>query len=162
MERSRSRDIFALGIALGVPLLAGSLVGIATRQSISTWYRTLRKPSWNPPDRVFGPVWTLLYVGMGVASWLVWRRGTRDKQVRGALTIYAAQLALNLLWSIIFFGLRRLDLAVAEIGVLWSFILETRRRFSRVDPVAGLILIPYQLWTTFAGALNISVWRMNR
>ncbi len=159
---TKSRTILSAAVALAIPLSMGVLGAVATRSSISSWYRRLDKPSWNPPDWVFGPVWTLLYLAMGLASWRIWRRGTGNRQVQGALFVYGVQLVLNLLWSVIFFGLRRAGWAAAEIGALWAMILQTVRRFYRLDPVAGLLLVPYQLWTTFAGALNLAVWRMNR
>ncbi len=162
MKAHTSRNLVSLGVALGIPLVMGGLGGIATASSVSTWYKKLDKPGWNPPDWVFGPVWTLLYLLMGAASWLVWRRSGRKEQGRGALNLYGVQLVLNLLWSVIFFGLRRLDWAAAEIGLLWAAILGTVQRFYAVEPAAGLMLIPYQVWTTFAAVLNRTVWRMNR
>lgn len=165
----------ALPVALIIPLVAATIGSIATNRSRFGWYRRLRKPTWNPPEWVFGPVWTLLFTAMGVASWLVWRRGQRSSEeetvqdqrtthaeVQGALTFYGIQLALNTLWSVIFFGLRRLDLALVEIVPFWTTILLTLVRFYRIHPVAGLLLAPYQLWVTFAALLNARVWQLNR
>jgi tryptophan-rich sensory protein len=107
-------------------------------------------------------VWTALYVLMGVAAWLVWRQGWDNPQVQVALAIFGVQLLLNLFWSLIFFGLRSPGWAGAEIVVLWGFILATTVLFYRVESVAGLLLIPYQLWVTFAAVLNAAVWQLNR
>lgn len=154
---------WALVLALVLPQIVGGLGAVATASSVSTWYRRLRKPSWNPPRWLFGPVWTLLYLAMGAASWLVWRRRREAGQPAGLeLGLYGTQLGLNLLWSVLFFGRRRLDWALAEIGLLWAAILATLVTFYRAEPLAGLLLVPYQLWTTFAAALNAAVWRLNR
>lgn len=165
----------ALTVALIIPFVAAAVGGVATNRARFGWYRRLRKPAWNPPDAIFGPVWTALYTAMGVASWLVWRRGqlsseeetaqdqrSTHTEVQGALTFYGIQLVLNTLWSIIFFGLRRIDLALIEIAPFWTTILVTLVRFYRVHPVAGLLLAPYQLWVTFAVLLNARIWQLNR
>jgi tryptophan-rich sensory protein len=155
-------DIVSLVVAVVIPLVVGGLGGIATASAIPTWYQGLDKPAWNPPNWVFGPVWTLLYVLMGVAAWLVWRQGWDNPQVRGALAIFGVQLLLNLFWSLIFFGLRSPGWAVLEIVVLWGFILATTVQFYRLESVAGLLLVPYQLWVTFAAVLNATIWQLNR
>lgn len=162
---SKSREGLSIGVAIGLPLAVGMLGAIATASSVSSWYRRLRKPSFNPPDQIFGPVWTILYILMGAASWLVWRRGREagtGRQSQRALQLYGVQLGLNLLWSVVFFGLRRIEAGVGVIALLWGAILATLARFYRLDPVAGWLLVPYQLWTTFAGVLNVSIWRLNR
>lgn len=150
----------SLLLSVLIPNAAGGVGALATASSVNTWYRGLRKPSWNPPGWLFGPVWTLLYTMMGVASWLVSRSHSPRKE--RALRLYGIQLGLNTLWSVIFFGLRRLDLALVEIVPLWGAILATLTSFYQLNPVAGLLLVPYQLWTTFAAALNFEVWRLNR
>ena len=155
-------DIVSLVVAVVIPLVVGGLGGIATASAIPTWYQGLNKPAWNPPNWVFGPVWTLLYVLMGVAAWLVWRQGWDNPQVRMALAIFGVQLLLNLFWSLIFFGLRSPGWAVLEIVILWGFVLATTVQFYRLDSIAGLLLIPYQLWVTFAAVLNAAVWQLNR
>lgn len=165
----------ALAVALGIPFIAAAVGSAATNHSLPSWYRWLRKPAWNPPTWIFGPVWTVLYLLMGVASWLVWRQGqlsaeeetTQDQraahaEVRGALTFYSIQLGFNTLWSVIFFGLRRIDLALVEIALLWATILVNLISFYRIRPLAGLLLIPYQLWVTFAVFLNVRIWQLNR
>ncbi|NPV07371.1 MAG: tryptophan-rich sensory protein [Anaerolineae bacterium] len=146
-------------LALLVPNAAGGIGALATASSVDTWYRGLRKPSWNPPGWVFGPAWTILYTMMGAASWLVSRSDSPHKD--RALRLYGLQLSLNILWSVIFFGLRRVDLALVEIAALWGLILATLTSFYRVRPLAGLLLVPYQLWTSFAAVLNYELWRLN-
>ena len=160
--RLQVSDIVSLVVAVVIPLVVGGLGGVATASAIPTWYQGLNKPAWNPPNWVFGPVWTLLYILMGVAAWLVWRQGWDNPQVQVALAIFGVQLLLNLFWSLIFFGLHSPGWAVLEIVVLWGFILATTVQFYRLDSTAGLLLIPYQLWVTFAAVLNAAVWQLNR
>jgi len=160
--RHETKDLIRLAIALLLPLAVGALGGIATSSSVSTWYPTLDKPIWTPPDWLFGPVWTLLYLLMGIALWLVWRRGVKDHATRVALTFFGVQLGLNLLWSILFFGLRTLGLALLEIVILWVMILLTAVKFHRLRPLAGWLMSPYLLWVTFATALNAVIWWLNR
>jgi len=124
------------------------------------WYRDLEKPSWRPPDWLFGPVWLLLYLSIAVSGWLVWQRAGIDGAAL-ALSVYALQLVLNGLWSAVFFGLRRPDLAFAEILCLWLSIFATIVAFHPVDKTASYLLVPYALWVTFAAVLNFRVWRLN-
>jgi len=141
-----------------VCLAAGGLGGFITAESVRTWYPGIAKPSWTPPSWLFGPVWTLLYVMMAVAAWMVWRRvgfGT-------ALGVFALQLALNTLWSFLFFGLKAPAIAAVEIVALWGSIVATIALFAAVDVVAAWLLAPYLLWVTFASALNIAIWKLNR
>jgi tryptophan-rich sensory protein len=123
------------------------------------WYRRLRRPGWAPPGWLFGPVWTLLYLLMAVAAWRVQAAGRRS---RTALSLFAVQLALNAGWTPIFFGLRRIDLALVEIVATWFAIAATLVAFARVRLGAGLLLLPYLAWVTFASVLNWSIWRRNR
>ena len=125
------------------------------------WYAELAKPAWNPPGWLFGPVWTVLYATMAVAAWLVWLRGGWKVQ-RRALTLYLVQWALNAIWTPIFFGLQRPGLAFAEIILLAAAIGATLVTFWRVSRVAGVLLLPYALWTAFAAVLNFTIWRMNQ
>lgn len=154
------RSVLGLVGFLAASLAAGGIGGVVTNPAIPTWYRQLEKPSWTPPDWLFGPVWTALYLAMGIAAWLVWRRGGWAAN-RRALTLFGIQLILNALWSFLFFGLRSPGLAMAEIVVLWLAILLTLLAFWRVSRPAGALLAPYLLWVTFASALNFAVWRMN-
>ncbi len=135
--------------------------GAATAGAVRTWYPTLRKPSWNPPAWLFGPVWSVLYLMMAIAAWLVWR--ARDAgDVTIALGLFGVQLALNLAWSVIFFGLRRPAWALGEIVLLWMSIAATITAFWIHAPIAGALLLPYLAWVTFAGALNGAIFRSNR
>ena len=171
----RGREVV---LAVG-PLAAGSLVGLLTNSRGRSWYRALAKPRWTPPDGVFGPVWTILYLLMGIAAALVAARGAGDQDEaassvddidadtaasrrRVALAAFGVQLALNLLWSVVFFGARRARLAAAEIAVLWLALVATILAFVRVRLVSGALLLPYLAWTTFAAALNFEIARRNR
>lgn len=150
----------ALVLLVAVCLGAAALGGLATAPEIPGWYATLEKPAWNPPSWVFGPVWTTLYLLMAIAAWLVWTRsGLAD--ARGALTLFAIQLALNVAWSFIFFGARRPGWALLELVVLWCAILATLLAFRRHSEAAGWLLVPYLAWVTFAGVLNATIWRLN-
>ncbi|PRZ26492.1 TspO/MBR family protein [Flavobacterium granuli] len=144
-------------------LAIGYFSGIVTRSSIETWYPTLVKPSFNPPNWVFAPVWSMLYIMMGVAAALVWDRMESDKEaVKRALLIFAIQLALNALWSYLFFGLHNPMLAGIEIVLLWLLIYETYIHFSKINKIAGYLILPYLAWVSFAMVLNASIWWLNR
>lgn len=144
-------------------LVVGYFSGMVTRSAITTWYPMLIKPSFNPPNWVFAPVWTMLYTMMGVAAGLVWDRMEQEKElVKKALVFFAIQLALNALWSYLFFGLKNPMLAGIEIIVLWLMIYETYVKFVKINKTAGYLLIPYLLWVSFASVLNASIWWLNR
>jgi len=140
---------------------AGFLGSLATTPSIGGWYKGLVKPSFNPPNWIFGPVWTTLYLLMGVALFLVWRLGLKTEGVQAALILFLIQLALNTLWSILFFGLHQPLLAFIEIIALWAFILWTMIKFFGLSRPAGWLLVPYLLWVSFASVLNFFLWRLN-
>lgn len=125
------------------------------------WYRSLKRPEWGPPSWIFAPVWTLLYLSMGVAAWLVASRPASGRN-SGALNLFRAQLVLNAAWTPIFFGLRRPDLGLAEIAATWVMVLATVVAFLRVRLTAGLLLVPYLAWVSFATLLNWAIWRRNR
>ncbi len=148
-------------VSVAIALAAGVVGGLATASSVKTWYTGLHKPAFNPPNGVFAPVWTTLYIVMGLAAWRVWRTGAGAKDRRPALGVYAVQLALNLAWSILFFGLRQPATALAEVLALDLAVLATMALFWRVDRLAGLMLIPYVAWTCFASLLNYEIWRLN-
>ena len=131
-----------------------------TMPALPVWYPTIAKPSWTPPEWVFGPVWTLLYTMMGAAAWVVWS-GKGFSGARGALGLFGVQLALNALWSVIFFGLRMPGAALLEIVALWGAVIATTAAFFRHSALAGWLLVPYLLWLTFAAALNFAIWRLN-
>ncbi len=141
-------------------LAVSSVGGAITATSVDTWYQTLEKPSFNPPDWVFAPVWTALYILMGLAAWRIWRFRSIANTVK-ALSIFGVQLGLNLSWSILFFGLQRVDLALIEIFILLATIVLNAILFWRIDRLAGLIFVPYVLWVTFATILNASIWLLN-
>lgn len=147
-------------VAVLVTLCAGLIGNLLGADAITTWYVGLEKPSWNPPNWIFGPVWTLLYVLMGIAAYLVWEQ-TKDSSRRAALVVYGVQLALNALWSIIFFTFKQPALAFGEIVIMWIAILATIVLFWRVRPLAGALLLPYIAWVTFALVLNFAVWQLN-
>lgn len=146
-----------LGGFLGLCLVVGILGSVFTQSSVHDWYVTLAKPSFTPPNWVFPVAWTALYIAMAVAAWLVWRKGN----ARGALTLWGVQLALNLLWSALFFGLRNPALAFAEIMLLWVAIAATTVAFFLKSRAAGWLLVPYLAWVGYAALLNGSVWLMN-
>jgi translocator protein len=145
-----------------VPLLVGAGSGFLTGGAVRDWYPSLVRPSFAPPSWVFGPVWTALYLMMGLAAWLVWRKAGTIPAGRVALGLFALQLVLNGLWSVLFFGLRAPGPALIEIVVLWAAIAATLRAFRRVDAVAGWLLVPYLAWVTFAAILNAGFWWLNR
>jgi len=151
-----------LVVSVAIPLTVGGLSGFATARGVADWYPTLTKPSFNPPAWVFGPVWTALYVMMGVAAFLIWRRGIDTDGVKLALTVFAVQLALNGLWSILFFGMQSPGWALVEIALLWLAIGATTVLFWRISPPAGCLLLPYWAWVSFASFLNASLWWLNR
>jgi translocator protein len=145
-----------LVVWIGLPLLAGAA---GSQFQPGEWYAGLQKPTWNPPSWVFGPVWTTLYVLMGVAAWLVWDRHRGAARI--ALTLFVVQLIANATWSWLFFGLQSPFLALIDIVILWLLIVATTIAFWRLRPIAGALLIPYLAWVTFATALNFQIWRLN-
>jgi benzodiazapine receptor len=149
----------ALVLSFLLCFLAAGLGSLFTMVSLESWYAGLAKPSWNPPNWIFGPVWTALYAMMAVAGWLVWRRG--EPQSRPALRWFAIQLVLNVAWSAVFFGLQLPGLAFFEILLLWVAIAATLLTSWRVSRAAGILLVPYLLWVSFAVALNFAIWRLS-
>ena len=137
----------------------GALVGVATAGGDSAWYQSLAKPSWTPPGWVFGPVWTTLYVAMGVAAWRIWRAGGWNLH-RAALAVFVSQLALNFAWSFVFFGAQQVGWALVDIAALWVSIVLTIRLFGRIDRGAAWLLTPYLAWVSFAAALNAAIYRL--
>jgi translocator protein len=147
---------FGLLLWLLLPLLAGAF---GSQFQPGAWYAALDKPSWNPPSWVFGPVWTVLYIMMGVAAWLVWDR--HRGAARTALAVFVVQVVFNGLWSYLFFGLQSPALAFAGIVILWSLIATTLVLFWRARTVAGVLLLPYLAWVSFAAVLNFTIWQLN-
>ena len=148
-------NLLALGGWLVLCLGAAS---VGARFRPGTWYAALRKPAWTPPDRLFAPVWTVLYAMMAVAAWLVWRETGLSREIG----LFVLQLALNAAWTWLFFGLKRPGLALVDLVLLWLAILLTQVAFEHVRPLAGWLLLPYLAWVTFAAALNVALWRLNR
>ncbi len=149
--------ILSLAVCQGAGL-AGSVFNI---QSIPTWYVTINKPFFNPPNWVFAPAWTTLFILMGIALYLVWEKGYKTKGVKPGVDMFAVQLALNILWSAIFFGLRNPLFAFAEIFALWLAILLTMWHFRKVSEKAFWLMVPYICWVSFASVLNLSIWLLN-
>jgi translocator protein len=145
---------------LGWLLLCFAAAGSAYFVAVDGWYASLVKPSWNPPAWVFGPVWSVLYMLMATAAWLVWREGGWKSQ-RGPLTLFLVQWLLNAAWTPLFFGLHRPDLAMMEIAVFWCVLAITVTMFWRVRRLAGALMLPYLIWVSVAATLNFCIWRMN-
>jgi tryptophan-rich sensory protein len=148
-----------LFISLLLPQIAGGLGAFFTLSSVQSWYLTLNKPSWNPPSWLFGPVWTTLYVLMGIACFLIWKsEHPRKKQV---LTLYFLQLFLNFLWSPAFFGVQNPMLGMLVIVPLWAAILACILLFRKINGWAAVLMIPYLIWVSFATVLNATIWYLN-
>ncbi|KKT81675.1 MAG: TspO protein [Candidatus Yonathbacteria bacterium RBG_16_43_6] len=154
-------NFLKLLITVTLSLLAGAIGSLFTVSAIQEWYPMLIKPALNPPSWIFAPVWTTLYVMMGVAAFLVWKRGGELKNVTLPLSLFVIQLVLNALWSIIFFGMHNPKLAFFEILLLWVAILATIISFMKISKRAGWLLVPYLLWVSFASYLTFSIWMLN-
>lgn len=161
MNSAKWGDILKLCVSIITCLAAGLIGSVFTRTAIPTWYAGLAKPPFTPPNWVFGPVWTILYVLMGVAAFLVWRKGWGYREVRVGLITFLVQLLLNALWSTVFFGLKSPLAGVIVIVGLWVVLLFTLLRFFKLSAAAGWLLVPYILWVSFAAVLNFSVWLLN-
>ena len=158
MSRTRQMTVLATFVVLCFGVAA--LGSLATYPRIDDWYAALAKPSWRPPNWVFGPVWTALYLAMAVAAWLVWReKGWAGGRV--PLALFGVQLALNAAWSWLFFALRSPGLGLVDILLLWIAIAATLIVFWRRSIIAGLLFVPYLAWVTFAAALNYAIWQLN-
>ena len=139
---------------------AAGIGSLATNSSVKTWFPQLHRPEWTPPNWVFGPVWTVLYLMMAISAWLVWRSWNWTAS-RLALLLFAIQLTLNILWSVTFFGLRKVGPAFAEILLLWMMIIATAVAFYPLSLLAAWLLLPYIAWAAFASYLNFRIWQMN-
>lgn len=155
------KKVIYIAIAVSICLAVGFLSGFATQSSVNDWYITLNKPSFNPPNWLFAPVWTLLYIMMGVAAGLVWAKGFHHVWVKTALYHFGFQLLFNALWSIVFFGFKDPFWALLVILVLLILILFTIKWFKVVNRTAAYLLIPYFLWVCFATVLNYKIWELN-
>lgn len=155
------RAWIGLIVLIAICLTAAGAGGLVTRPNIQSWYANLAKPAWTPPDWVFGPVWTGLYLSMAVAAWLVWRQGGMARAYR-ALALFTTQLMLNVAWSCLFFGLHSPGAGLIDILLLWAAIAATASSFWSRSVWAGVLLLPYLAWVTFAAGLNGAVWWLNR
>jgi len=155
-----AKKILTLVLFIVIAHLAGVIGSLFTTPNIETWYVFLEKPFFAPPNWLFAPAWITLYTLMGIAAFLVWRK--RNLQgAKPALWLYGVQLALNALWSVIFFGLRNPELAFIAIVVLWILILVVTVKFFKIEKIAGYLFVPYLLWVAFAAVLNFAVWQLN-
>ena len=159
--RAQKRTYLRIGISVVVCLLIGALAGFATQSSVGTWYPTLAKPAFTPPDWLFGPVWTLLYLLMGIAAGLVWARGFHHIWVKTALYYFGFQLLVNGSWSLVFFGLQNPQVALVVIWALLVLIVLTIRSFRVVSKRAAWLMVPYLLWVLFASLLNLRIVQLN-
>ena len=148
-------------ISIFIHLTLGGLSGISTSSAIMGWYSTLIKPSFNPPNWIFGPTWTLLYILMAISFALIWNAGTEKKEVKKGLILFVFQLILNLIWSFLFFTMQNPAIAFIDIVILLIAINSTIRHFTAINKNAGYLLIPYLLWVSFATLLNGSIWYLN-
>lgn len=148
-------------ISLLLPLAVGGISGFFTVKAIPGWYAQLNKPWFNPPNWLFSPVWTSLYIMMGIALWLVWKSDASQKLKQRAIYLFAAQLVLNFFWSLIFFYLHQIGWAMVEIMAMWGMILLSIVAFANVNKAAAWLLVPYISWVSFATILNYSIWKLN-
>lgn len=154
------RSIVGVALWVAASFSAGVIGARFTGPAVASWYADTNKPAWTPPNFLFGPVWSALYLMMGVAAWLVWRKAGFSG-APAAMVLFGLQLVANAAWSWIFFGLHRFDLAFIGIVVLWALILATLIAFWRHDTTAGLLMLPYLAWVSYASALNYAIWCLN-
>ena len=156
------RNALRFLVSILICLLAGGLGTIFTISAIPTWYVHLNKPFFSPPNYLFAPVWTTLYILMGISLYLIWKNGTKTKKIREAIYLFGVQLVLNAIWSPIFFGAKNIFLALAVIILMWIYIVKTIVSFSKINKLASYLLYPYIAWVSFATILNFSVWILNK
>lgn len=148
-------------ISLVLPQLAGIVSSFFTVSAIPTWYAAIQKPSFNPPNWIFGPVWLSLYFLMGISVYLIWQKLEEDKKAKTAMWLFWIHLFFNATWSIIFFGLRSPGLALINLGVIWVFIFILMIKFWQINKWSACLLVPYFIWVSFAGVLNYFIWYLN-
>ena len=153
-------SIIKLIVSIALPLAVGAVAGMFTSKAIPAWYATLNRPSFNPPNWLFGPVWTILYIVMGISLYLIWTQAPGEQRTI-ALEAFFVQLALNFGWSFLFFYFKSIGLALGEIILLWLGILITLLLFYKIKPLAAIINIPYLLWVSFATILNAAYFKLN-
>ena len=155
------KNIFKLIISIAIPLAVGGISGFFTAGSVNTWFVTLNKPSFNPPGWLFAPVWTVLYILMGIAFYIIWSSHSKLEKKYTCYTYYWLQLLLNFLWTFLFFYFHRPDLALIDIILLFIMIASTIFSFRKISKTAAWLLVPYLCWVAFATALNFAIWRLN-
>ncbi len=161
LKREKKFQFVPFIICLLIPLIIGAIGGLLTMESVKTWYTTLSKPAFNPPNWIFGPVWTTLYILMGIASYLVWKKRKVVIGYAWAVGIYFLQLLLNLMWSFLFFYQHKIGSALVEIGILLIAIIVNAFVFYRISKVAAWLYLPYFLWVSFASYLTYSIFILN-
>ncbi|AIS31676.1 TspO/MBR family protein [Methanobacterium formicicum] len=161
MENFNLREVPRLIASILIVFFSGAVGSLATFPEITTWYAALAKPAWTPPNEWFGPIWTTLYILIGIALFLVWRQGWDRRDVRFAIGIFAVQLVLNILWSLVFFGLHSILGGFIIIFLLWIAILANMVAFYVLSKPAGLLFVPYIIWVSIASYLNYSVMLLN-
>lgn len=161
MGNRKLKDIVKLIVSIVACQCAGLVGSIFTMSAIPTWYATLEKPTFTPPNWLFAPAWVTLYLLMGISAFIIWRRGWDNRPVKVALSVFLIQLVLNAFWSVAFFGLESPLYGVIVIVALWVAILLTILRFFNISTTAGILLLPYILWVTFAAVLNVSILVLN-
>jgi benzodiazapine receptor len=162
MDKFHLPDFWRLVISVVICQLAGIIGSVFTTPAIAGWYVSIRKPAFTPPNWLFAPVWIILFLLMGISLFMVWRIGLDTANVGTGLTLFGIQLALNILWSVAFFGLRSPIAGLIVIIILWVFILLTIVQFSKLSELAALLLIPYIVWVSYAAVLNLSIFILNR
>jgi tryptophan-rich sensory protein len=156
-----SKVLTRIGLSVLACLAVGFISGAATSSSVDTWYAALEKPSFTPPNYLFAPVWTVLYVCMGVAAGVVWSRGFHHRWVKTALYFFVFQLVFNALWSLVFFGTQNTGMGLVVISILIPLIVITIRKFRVVSIKGAWLMVPYLAWVSFAWVLNFEIWRLN-
>ena len=150
-----------LFISILIPLLVGAIAGFFTSSGVNGWYATANKPWFNPPNWIFAPVWTLLYILMGIAFYIIWKAEVNEKVKQTAIILFIVQLSLNFFWSLIFFKLQQPGWAIAEIMLMWVAIFFTILWFGKISSFAAWLMIPYICWVSFASVLNYAIWKLN-
>lgn len=156
----KTRDFFKLIVSVLFPLSLGAFAGMFTAKTVPVWYAALNRPSFNPPGNLFGPVWTVLYILLGISLFLIWKQ-EKSKERNLAILVFFIQLSLNFAWSFIFFYFNNIGLALAEILLLWVSIIAMLIQFYKIKPLAAYLNIPYLLWVSFASVLNASYYMLN-
>ena len=149
-------------VSIIIPVAIGATAGFFTATGVDSWYQTINKPSWNPPSWIFAPVWTILYIMMGIALFLVWKSNNNEALKKRAMILFFVQLVLNFFWSFIFFDQQQPGWALVEIIAMWVAILLTIFAFAKVNKIAAWLLVPYISWVSFASILNYTIWQLNK